>query len=270
MSAFFIHKTKIGGGGHVMNWEAIRIEFEETDITIKDLAEKHGVKPATLRSRKSRENWTQRNATKKVATKNATQHKNVATQKAIDELDDVSNLSEQQKLFCLYFTQNHNATKSYQMAYEVDYNSASASGSRLLANVKVRAEIKRIKSARANDWLINDTDIINEWMKMAFSDISDYVEFKKHKVMLKDYKEVDGRVIQEIKTNLYGTTVKLYDKQKALIELNKLIGGENVLKLQIMQAQLDVLLKETTTDETTEDKLKAFFSKLGDEVDAAN
>lgn len=253
-----------------MNWEAIRIEFEETDITIKDLAEKHGIKPATLRSRKSRENWTQRNATKKVATKNATQHKNVATQKAIDELDDVSNLSEQQKLFCLYFTQNHNATKSYQMAYEVDYNSASASGSRLLANVKVRTEIKRIKSARANDWLINDTDIINEWMKMAFSDISDYVEFKKRKVMLKDYKEVDGRVIQEIKTNLYGTTVKLYDKQKALIELNKLIGGENVLKLQIMQAQLDVLLKETTTDETTEDKLKNFFSKLGDEIDAAN
>ena len=258
-----------GGGGNVMNWEAIRVEFEETDITIKDLAEKHGIKPATLRSRKSRENWVQRNTTKNVATKSAMQHKNVATQKAIDELDDVSSLSEQRKLFCLYFTQNHNATKSYQMAYECSYEVANKNAYTLMVNNGIRAEIKRIKSARSNDWLINDNDIINEWIKMAFVDISDHVEFKKHKVMLRGSKEVDGRVIQEVKTNQFGTTVKLYDKQKALIELNKLIGGENVLRLQLMQAQLDVLLKETSTDETTEDKLKDYFNKLGAEIDGS-
>lgn len=56
------------------NWEAIRKEWETTEITFKDLAEKYGLKDSTIRSRKNREKW-QRNATKE----NATQRKNVAT-----------------------------------------------------------------------------------------------------------------------------------------------------------------------------------------------
>jgi len=59
-----------------MNWEEIRNEYETSDITLKALAEKHGIKDATLRSRKNREKW-QRNG----ATRNATQHKNVATER---------------------------------------------------------------------------------------------------------------------------------------------------------------------------------------------
>ncbi|MFJ6264409.1 phage terminase small subunit [Lysinibacillus xylanilyticus] len=45
------------------NWDAIRKEWETTRITLIELAEKHGVKEGTLKSRKSREGW------KKVATK---------------------------------------------------------------------------------------------------------------------------------------------------------------------------------------------------------
>lgn len=56
-----------------MNWEKIRNEYESTNMTLKTLAEKYGVKDSTLRSRKNREKW-QRN--------DATQHKkNVATLK---------------------------------------------------------------------------------------------------------------------------------------------------------------------------------------------
>src|SRR5690625_5602631 len=58
------------------NWEQIREEWETSDITFKELAEKHGVKDSTVRSRKNREKW-QRNAT----SKNATQRKSVATKK---------------------------------------------------------------------------------------------------------------------------------------------------------------------------------------------
>src|SRR5690606_24785807 len=60
----------------VINWEEIRKEYESSDITLKALAEKYGLKDPTIRSRKSREKW-QRNAT----SKNATQRKNVATKK---------------------------------------------------------------------------------------------------------------------------------------------------------------------------------------------
>lgn len=50
------------------DWEKIRQEWEANGITLKALAEKHGVKLGTLKSRKSREKWT-KDATKKDAAK---------------------------------------------------------------------------------------------------------------------------------------------------------------------------------------------------------
>lgn len=50
------------------NWDEIKIEWETTKITQADLAEKHGVKLGTFKSRKCREKWS-RDATKKDATK---------------------------------------------------------------------------------------------------------------------------------------------------------------------------------------------------------
>ncbi|WP_153732543.1 phage terminase small subunit [Sporosarcina obsidiansis] len=49
------------------NWEEIQIEWETTKITFKALAEKHGVKEGTLKSRRSREGWSRHatDATKK-------------------------------------------------------------------------------------------------------------------------------------------------------------------------------------------------------------
>ena len=58
------------------DWEVIRKEWETTDISLKELANKNEVSESTVRSRKNREKW-QRNETKK----NATQRKNVATAK---------------------------------------------------------------------------------------------------------------------------------------------------------------------------------------------
>ena len=48
-------------------------------------------------------------------------------------------LTDQQKVFCDFYTGKHfkNATASYREAYEVGYESAMASGSRLLSSVKI-------------------------------------------------------------------------------------------------------------------------------------
>lgn len=58
------------------NWEKIRLEWETTSKTYKELEEQFNVKSSTIRSRKNREKW-QRNAT----SENATQQKSVATKK---------------------------------------------------------------------------------------------------------------------------------------------------------------------------------------------
>lgn len=51
-----------------MNWDAIRKEYETSDITLKALAEKYEIKLGTLKSRKSREGW-ERDATSVVTSK---------------------------------------------------------------------------------------------------------------------------------------------------------------------------------------------------------
>ncbi|MDP5267240.1 hypothetical protein HJ577_018375 [Shouchella clausii] len=72
-----------------MNWEDIRKEYETTSITLKALAEKHGVKLGTLKSRKSREGWS-RDATKqKDASKVATPKK-----------DATETIKEEKKSLC--------------------------------------------------------------------------------------------------------------------------------------------------------------------------
>ncbi|MFT8837558.1 hypothetical protein [Liquorilactobacillus satsumensis] len=53
----------------MINWKKVRKEYEESDITARALAEKYGIKPSTLRSRKNREGWKC----------DATQNKNVAS-----------------------------------------------------------------------------------------------------------------------------------------------------------------------------------------------
>ncbi|MGE6603966.1 hypothetical protein ACQKEY_19955 [Lysinibacillus fusiformis] len=47
----------------MIKWVEIKHEWETTKITLANLAEKHGVKLGTLKSRKSREKWS-RDATK--------------------------------------------------------------------------------------------------------------------------------------------------------------------------------------------------------------
>lgn len=121
------------------NWEEIRKEFETTKITLVLLAEKHGIKLGTLKSRKSREGWSSgspvKDATKKE--KDATISKKDATLKKENKqkkepVGESDKLTDKQRLCCMYYVKYFNATKAYQKAYECHYFTANANGSRLL------------------------------------------------------------------------------------------------------------------------------------------
>lgn len=84
----------------------------------------------------------------------------VASQKAVKTIQSNSELTKKQKPFCLYFSQFNNATKAYQKVYECEYSTAKTNGNLLLTNTDIREEIKRIKAARTDDWLIDDNKII--------------------------------------------------------------------------------------------------------------
>src|SRR5690606_15431596 len=171
------------------NWDLIKKEWETTDITLKDLAEKHGVKLGTLKSRKSREKWS-RDATKKDATKNkkvATTKQKVATKKKnkkVKEEPVIENdeLTDKQRLFCIYYIKYFNATKAYQKAYEVDYTTAQSIAYRLMGKDGVKQEIQRLKQQRLNEAYFDKYDVLQKYKDIAFADITDFVEFGREEV----------------------------------------------------------------------------------------
>lgn len=82
--------------------------------------------------------------------------------------------------------------------------------------------------------LIDEEDIVEMYMRIAFADITDFVEFGQKEVPITDkegnyvtsttanvvnFKEdnmVDGQLIKEIKKGKQGVSIKLQDKMKAL------------------------------------------------------
>ncbi len=215
----------------------------------KEIAEKYGVTINTVKSWKTRYKWS-KDDKKSVHTKN----KKVCTQKsekkkpAENEVESVienSDLTDKQRLFCIYYTRCFNATKAYQKAYGVDYPTAVANAYRMMEKDGIKKEIIRLKQNRFNRELLAESDIFQKYMDIAFSDITDYVKFGTEKVPVmtmygpaqvkdpetgekktlmetvnvihfKDSTEVDGTIVAEVKHGKNGSSIKLADRMKAL------------------------------------------------------
>src|SRR5690625_3151863 len=138
------------------NWEKIQNEWETTKITFKALAEKHNVKLGTLKSRRSREKWS-RDATSK---KDATPTKKMQPKKEIKEPVVTSdNLTDKQRLFCIYYIKYFNATKAYQKAYECAYTTGMSNGHSLLRNPEINKEIERMKENKPDGRKMREDDM---------------------------------------------------------------------------------------------------------------
>lgn len=180
-----------------------------------EISELLGVPEGTIRSWKNRYNWD--NATlqkKRNVAKEKFTSKTVTTQDIISEVESViqnPDLSDKQRIFCLYYVRCFNATKAYQKAYKCSYECACGHGHELLKNVEIRNEINRLKQSRLNREFLDEHDIFQKYMDIAFADITDYVEFGREKVQVMG---AFGPV--EVKQGKDGASIKLLDRMKAL------------------------------------------------------
>ena len=216
-------------------WELAYRDYKN-GMKYKDIAEKHNVSINTVKSWKSRK-W------------GATEYKKVAhkkekgcTQKKMQLVIDNDSLTEQQKMFCLFYLQHFNATKAYQQAYQCDYNTANAHGYKLLYNVVIKEELHRLKAEMQQEIFVDTKDIIREYIKQAYADITDFTEFGTEMVECEDGEErqvsflrfknsdeVDGTLIKEISKGRDGSiSVKLWDKQKAQDKLDKYLVDSGI------------------------------------------
>ena len=210
------------------------------EILLKDIATQLGVSESTVRSWKNRYKWDNEiNATSQknkcnVADKKATKENKKTHTKKLKKIENSlsDELTEKQKLFCIYYIENFNATKAYQKAYGCNYNTAKTHGCKLLQNVAVKQEVDRLTNECLEEQEINSKllskRIFQKYIDIAFSDITDYITFGKQEregefgpytvnyVDLKDSNNVDGSLISEISEGKDGIKIKLQDKMKAL------------------------------------------------------
>ena len=237
----------------MVDWTAIKTEYEKSDITLSALSVKHGIKYPTVKSRKQRDKWrkyaSKKNASKvkKDAPKNKDAKKTMHA--LITVLEEKPELTEKQKLFCLFYIRNFNATMAYLKAYECSYNAASVEGYNHLRNPKIKAEIAKMKDAKRQSIMLTEDDIVERYMRIAFADMTDFAGFgtesypaldeagnmlvgndgnliyrKRSYLEFKDHNQVDGGLICEISVGRQGMKVKLEDRQKGLEFLAKYFG----------------------------------------------
>jgi phage terminase small subunit len=277
-----------------MNWDDIRNEYELTDITLKALAEKYNIKIGTLKSRKSRDGWS-RDPTKRDATKSvkvATPSKRMQPQSEPELIIENDNLTEKQKLFCLYYIKYFNATKAYMKAYGVDRSTAESIAYRLMGKDGVKGEIERLKQERFNGVFLDAKAVLQKYIDIAFADITDFVEFGQKEqpeidlngapvldengdpvmyqysfVNLKNDSDVDGSIITEVKKGKDGVSIKLEDRMKALDKLSLYFDlFPDKFKRQIEEEKVKLARKKVSGDEEEEFEDDGFIEALNGKV----
>ena len=272
----------------------------------KEIAEKYGVTINTVKSWKTRYKWSKdgkksvHTKTGKVCTQKTDKNnvKKEAIAEAVEQVIENTELTDKQRLFCVLYVKCFNATKAYQKAYEVDYNTAASIGYRLLENDGVKKEIQRLKKNRLNREMLDESDIFQKYMDIAFSDMTDFVEFgqedvpvmavygpvqikdeetrekktltkRVNVVRFKDSSEVDGTLIAEVKQGKDGASIKLPDRMKALEWLTEhmyMATEEQRARIENIKAKTEQI-KGSGQDET-EDKVMKLFEAIGGALDA--
>lgn len=285
-------------------YELAEIDYA-AGMKYKDLAAKYGVSINTVKSWKVRYKWSRKSvqkvceSVKKVCKKGA-KEENVCTQKEENVCDthttekpkkpdnkgftNESALNEKQKLFCIYYMRDFNAAHAYSKAYGGAYSTAMSHGPVLLKQEKIKKEINRLKTEfmeeKFNDTKHISEKVVQKYMSIAFSDITDYVTFGKKKVQvgkkkgkpeyinvnyvdLKESTEIDGSLITEIKEGRDGVSIKLASKETAL----KWLSDHYCFLTQEQQARVDMMKSKTATEEETETEGDGFIEALEGKVD---
>lgn len=278
-------------------------EEHKGNITLREIAKILETSEKTISGWKSKDKWDRKlNGVLQKKTKNNTEYskrkKVKKSTKKKQHPNDNNNalepaeLTGRQRLFAEEFVK---VPIAYKAAIKAGYSpdGAYVEGSRLLTNVKVRTYIEYLKELKRKTILIGSEDLVDVHMRIAFSDITDFVEFGRERVpilvkgmpltkknpitgenetvtklvnsvRLKENFEVDGSLISEISTGKNGVKIKLYDKQKSLdwltdyftlnpMDKHKMDFDKAKLKLEKQRNSIAAAKVQGDPEETTED-----------------
>ena len=265
-------------------------------MKLVEIASQLNLPEGTVRRWKSTHKWdserSDKNSERSDRKKDTSKVQKAVVLSEVEAVIQNPDLSDKQRLFCIYYIRCFNATKAYQKAYGCDYITAAQNGSRMLKNAKVKAEIQRLKQDRLNREFLDEHDIFQKYMDIAFADMTDYVEFGREKVQVmgafgpievenpktgkkeplmkevntvrfRESTDVDGTIIAEVKQGRDGATIKLADRMKALEWLTQHMN----MATEEQKARIDVMrskLGEDGNEAEAYDWMKAVIQEDGE------
>lgn len=232
-------------------------EMYKQGMKLVDIAAELDVPPGTVRRWKSTHGWdSERSGSRSERSdKKRTEKKPIVDDGTKETLQN-NDLTPEQQMFCIHYSRTFNAAQSYQKAYGCSYQTAMVNGCLLLRNTKVRAEIERLKELKRQQIVTGTEDIVELQMRIAFADIGNYLSFGQKEITdpdtdetymistvdLRESKDTDTQLIQEVKRGKDGVSVKLADKQKAIDWLTKyfLMHPESKYKAEYERKRAEV------------------------------
>lgn len=218
--------------------------LNNSNIRLANIGKEVGMATAEVKHYMIRDKWVERYNTKekgKVDRETEEQIKNIPHEKQesynkIEQILNESGLKEKYKLFVIYYLQSFNASMA---ALQAGFHGSTSSW-HVMCNEKVKHTIKKVKAVMHTELYISGHDILNEYVKIAFADMTQFVEVKENRLTLRDSSQIDGRMIQEIKQGRDGVTIKLHDKMKALDKLERLFELIPDKKLELEREKFEL------------------------------
>ena len=140
--------------------EAKKLYLESNgDMKLVEIAAKLNILDSQVRKWKSQDKWEQelkgtlpkskRNVTNKKSNKKSEKKEPIADE--VKEVLENAELTDKQRLFCIYYIEDYNKTRAYQRAYGCSYRVANINGPRLLVNASIKKEIDRLTEECLNE-----------------------------------------------------------------------------------------------------------------------
>lgn len=230
-------------------YELAKLDYKN-GMKYKDIADKYEVSLNTVKSWKQRYKWRKDDKkvciqkTKKYAHK--TDETNASKKDIKKETIEIlveSELTEKQRLFCIYYMQSFNATQS---AIKAGYSRDTAYqiGFENLRKPKIKEYLTELKELYAQDDYLETKRLLDRHKQIAFSDLRDYIDENGE---LKNLKNTDGTLIKKITVRESSTSqgysksssIELEDRSKSLEFLNKVYGLDPSFKIQMEKINLE-------------------------------
>lgn len=217
-----------------------------------------------------------------------TNYRKIFTEETEEELLNMTreeaclNLNEKQRLFCEHYAAKHNAVLACRKA-GYGKGSVHSLSWRLRQNPDVNRYLAWLKLRISHETHVNAMDIIDHYARIAFADVTDFVEIEKGKVTLIDADNIDGQLIKTVKKGKNGeVSLEMYDKLAALQKLERYFDimpadwkqKIEERKLGIMEKQLELeqikagqLGGDAIEDDGFMEALKAFAEEVWEDED---